>query len=463
MRGRREGSRTAGMDTQPDRETDGVDADQVAASTTATDGQPMIETAGETCGTHRSRTDPPPWWLTREPSRWDQARLHLRCCYLHGREVGRELWRALYACACADRWPRRWWAGVIAAALVLACGALLSGCQWIGRTPAPGPVAPTGPATHAAALATATQASGEARSASDGAAGRQASRVAADVDAAHAAVTDTPPRLPDASAALTVAQGHLSGVARDPAESASLASAERSRQAGDASGADAAILALAAQARTDAADLATLRQRAVQAEAARDAAQAALIREGEQGAKRLADALDKERRGVLAGQVAKLSWIGIACTACAALALGAGIAIGGVAALRRVGPAAVALGVVGLGCLGAAQIIGARWFLPVVGACGGGAVLWFAVWAYRHQKRGDLAQELAVRSGKVAAVAKTTVPVLDAAYEEADAGIKAWLDEHVFARLSGAMDKEHKAAVHAIRAEAQTGAPAVTG
>ena len=388
--------------------------------------------------------------------------MHLTCAMLHARELARELWRALYAGACADLWPRRWWAGVIAAALVLAIGAMLSGCQWIGRKPAPGPVAPTGASTHAATLSSATQAAGEARSASDGAAGRQVNRVAADVDAAHAAVTATPPRLPDASAALTVAKGHLADVARDPQEAQSLASAERIRASGDASGADAAILALAAQARTDAADLATLRQRATQAERDRDAAQAALIRAGEQGAKRLAEALDKERKGVLAGQVAKLSWIGIACCAGAALALGAGIAIGGVAALRRVGPAAIALGVVGLGCLGAAQIIGARWFLPVVGAAGGGAVLWFAVWAYRHQKRGDLAQELAVRTGKVAAVAKTAVPVLDAAYDEADAGVKAWLDEHIFARLSSAMGKEEKAAVHEVRAEAQVGS-GVTG
>ena len=188
-----------------------------------------------------------------------------------------------------------------------------------------------------------------------------------------------------------------------------------------------------------------------------------MIRAGEQGAAKLAQALDKERRGVLAGQVAKLSWIGIACCAGAALALGAGIAIGGVAALRRVGPAAIALGVVGLGCLGAAQIIGARWFLPAVGIAGGGAVLWFAVWSYRHQKRGDLAQELATRTGKVAAVAKTAVPVLDAAYEEADGEVRAWLDAHVFNRLSDLMRStpEMKATVHEIRAEAKQGEPVV--
>lgn len=400
----------------------------------------------------RSRISPPPWWLTREPSRWDQARLHGTCAALHARECARELYRAGYAIAGCDLWPRRWLAGVIAAALVLALGAMLSGCHAV---PAPGPATPTGASTHASTLTSATQASSEARSALAGASAGRDARLAADMQAASNALDAVPPRVPDARAAVSVAAGHLTGVAPDAAEAQSLASAERSRASGDAAGADAAIMALASQARTDAADLATLRQRAAKAEADRDAAQAALIRAGEQGAAKLAQALDKERRGVLAGQVAKLSWIGIACCASAALALGAGIALGGVAALRRVGPAAVVLGIVGLGCLGAAQIIGARWFLPVVGIAGGGAVLWFAVWAYRHQRRGDLAQELAARTGKVAAVAKTAVPVLDAAYEEADAGVKAWLDEHVFARLSSAMGKEAKATVHAVRAEAK--------
>ena len=443
------------MDTPQDRtqsgEASAATPRQSRHNCTASDGTdaPRYHIAG------RSRISPPPWWLTRDPSRWDQVRLHLRCASLHAREVARELWRALYACACADRWQDRGWVvlwGVLVLVLVLA-----GGCK--DKLP-PGPVTATGPATPAATLASATQAAGEARTASAGAASVRDSRLAADVAHASDALASVPPRVADAQGALAVASGHLSGVQADPIEAQALASASASRSAGDASGADAAIMALTAQARTDAAELATLRQRATQAERDRDAAQAALIRAGEQGAARLADALDKERRGVLAGQVAKLSWIGIGCCAGAALAIGAGIAIGGVAALRRVGPAAIALGVVGLGCLGAAQIIGARWFLPVVGACGGGAVLWFAVWAYRHQKRGDLAQELAVRTGKVAAVAKTAVPVLDAAYDEADESVRAWLDAKVFARLGTLMNREEKATVHAIRAEAKQSEPA---
>ena len=49
------------------------------------------------------------------------------------------------------------------------------------------------------------------------------------------------------------------------------------------------------------------------------------------------------------------------------------------------------------------------------------------------------------------------MPVLDAAYEEADASVKAWLDAHIFNRLSDIMKAkpEMKATVHAIRAEAK--------
>lgn len=54
---------------------------------------------------------------------------------------------------------------------------------------------------------------------------------------------------------------------------------------------------------------------------------------------------------------------------------------------------------------------------------------------------------------EVAAVATTTVPILDAAYESASGDVKAWLDTHIFDRLSSAMNGDTKAAVHAIRAE----------
>ena len=61
------------MSTQPDRESIGEAAATPESNPTA--GQPMSATAGEHCGPQRSRTEPPPWWMTREPSRMDQAGL----------------------------------------------------------------------------------------------------------------------------------------------------------------------------------------------------------------------------------------------------------------------------------------------------------------------------------------------------------------------------------------------------
>ena len=337
---------------------------------------------------------------------------------------------------------------------ILAAVALLSGCNGEG-VPVGTPATPTGAATPAGAvIATA----GEAQAAADAAAGAERERlgrIASDVDSAHAAVTED--RKPDALGALGVAQSHLASVQRSPEESARLAQAEADRAAGRVEQAESSLASLRADAVQLAGEVATLRDRATKAEAERDRAELALIEAGRKGADALARAVDAERKGVLRSQVARLSWIGIACVAGAAAAVGLGIAFGGVMALRRVGPAAVGLGIVGMGCLGAAQIIGSRWFLPSVGAAGAVILAWFAVWAWRRQKRGDLAQELAVRSGKVAAVAKTAVPVLDAAYEEAGADVKEWLESHVFAKLGTLMNREEKATVHEIRAEVKKG------
>lgn len=390
---------------------------------------------------------PPPAWWESGPGPIRQAWLHLGCAVRHLVSAGMALRDGLMESPAVQRGC----IALVAIAVLLAVAMLASGCHAV---PAPA-VAPTGPATPAGAV---IAAAGEAHAAADAAAGAERDRlgrVAADVDTAHAAVTED--RKPDALGALGVAQSHLSGVERSPEESARLAQAEADRAAGRVEQAESTLASLRADAAQLAGEVATLRDRAAQAEAERDRAEIALIESGRKGAEALARAVDAERKGVLRSQVARLSWIGIGCVAGAAAAVGLGIAFGGVMALRRVGPAAVGLGIVGMGCLGAAQIIGSRWFLPSVGIAGAVALAWFAVWAWRHQKRGDLAQELAVRSGKVAAVAKTAVPVLDAAYEEADESVRAWLDAKVFARLGSLMDRDEKATVHAIRAEAKAG------
>lgn len=378
-----------------------------------------------------------------------QVTLHLGCAVRHLASA----WRAARDGLIESQAVQRWCVVCAVAAILAALAMLASGCT--GKVPAGTPATATGATTPAGQV---LAAAGEAQAAVDAAAGAEKERlgrIASDVDSAHAAVTED--RKPDALGALGVAQSHLDGVARSPEESGRLAQAEADRAAGRVEQAESTLASLRADAAQLAGEVATLRDRADKAEAERDRAELALIEAGRKGAEALARAVDAERKGVLRSQVARLSWIGIGCVAGAAAAVGLGIAFGGVLALRRVGPASVGLGIVGMGCLGAAQIIGSRWFLPAVGIAGAGCLAWFAVWAWRHQKRGDLAQELAVRTGKVAAVAKTAVPVLDAAYEEADDSVRAWLDANVFARLGSLMNREEKATVHEIRAEVKAG------
>lgn len=257
---------------------------------------------------------------------------------------------------------------------------------------------------------------------------------------------------------LTVAQGRLADVKPDANEVAAAAERRALVEAGRAEEARQNAIAAAEAGRRDAALIVELRATAARLAAERDKLTAELIAQAERNRianeAALAKARDEARGGVLRSQVAWLNRIGFGCMAVAIGSLGVGLAIGGVAAIRRVGPLAVVAGVGALLCFGTAQIVGAPWFLWAVGGVLLVLVTWFAVWAWKHQKRGDLAAELAARSAKVAAVAKTAVPVWDAAYEDATSEIKAWLDANVFDRLSSMMNRDEKATVHEIRKDA---------
>lgn len=254
-----------------------------------------------------------------------------------------------------------------------------------------------------------------------------------------------------------VAQGRLSDITPDPQEQAAAAERRALVEAGRAEEARQNALAAAEAGRRDAALIVELRATSARLAAERDKLTAELIAQAErnriENEAALSKARDEARNGVLRSQVAWLNRIGFGCMAVAIAAVGIGLAVGGITALRRVGPLAVVAGVGALLCFGTAQIVGAPWFLWAVGGVLLVLVTWFAVWAWKHQKRGDLAAELATRTGKVAAVAKTVVPVLDAAYEQADETTRRWLDAHVFDRLSSLMNREEKATVHEIRKE----------
>ena len=316
------------------------------------------------------------------------------------------------------------------------------------------------PSAPPAAIAPDPKPANDAQSSVNSAAQERLSKLRANVDAIVSA-----PNIeasPVAQNEGIVAQGRLSDVTPDANEVAAAAERRALVESGRAAEARQNAEAAADQGRTDAVRIAELQATATSERARADAAVAAYAAQAEknriENQKAINAALaearkaqDQQRNAMLHEQAGKLTWIGIGCISAAiSIAVLVGF-FGSITVLRRIGLYLLALAVVGFLFLGAAQIIAQPWFMW---ACAGVILVgcfWFGVWAWRHQKRGDLAAELAARSAKVAAVAKTAVPVLDTAYEQANAEVKAWLDANVFDRLSSMMNRDEKATVHEIR------------
>ena len=347
------------------------------------------------------------------------------------------------------------------------CTALLLALLCAGCTTQPD-TKPAAPPEARQPVGDATQASNEAQAAADAAARERLGKLRANVDAAAAA-----PNIetsPIAVNELTVAQGRLSDVTPDPVEVAAAAERRALQEAGRAEEARANATAAADVGKKDAARIRDLEAEATILRSERDRIAAEFAAQAEKNMlaqqKAIDAALDREKNQVRNDQVAKLNWVGTGCLGAAVASIALVGFFGGLALLRRVAPFAGILAFCGLSAFAAAQLIGAWWFLPAMLAVLGIGATWFGVWMWKHQKRGDLAEELRVRSEKVAAVAKTAVPILDAAYDNGTATLKElaeklgplatvrdYLDEHVFTPLSKRMDASTKTAVHEIRAE----------
>ena len=333
---------------------------------------------------------------------------------------------------------------------------LLAGCMSV--QPVAKPAATSGAGDQVQHSATAAN---EAQTAADTAERERLAKVRANVDAAA-----TAPNIEAAPVAvneLTVAQGRLADVQPDPSEQAAAAERRALVEAGRAEEARANAIVAAESGRKDAVRIRELEAEAAALRAERDRVVAEFTAQAEKNrienqkaidaavaqAKR---ARDEQHNAMLHAQAEKLTWIGTGCISTAILA-GVGIGVfGSLLVLRKLASYLVALAAVGFLFLGAAQIVSQPWFMW---ACAGVilvGIVWAGVWAWRHQKRGDLATELQSRTAKVAGVAKTVVPILDDAYESATAETREWFDQHVFSRLSSLMNREEKATVHEIRA-----------
>ena len=351
----------------------------------------------------------------------------------------------------------------------------LAGCALAGcpkRQAAAKPSLPTGGveqvvvAQGAATVASNTVAEAEAE---------RLSKLRANIDSAAAA-----PNIeasPIAVNELTVAQGRLADVQPDAVEMAAAAERKLLVESGRAEEARQNASAATEQGRKDAADLTILRGEAARLALERDALARELLTQAERNQvdnqKAIDIALasakkarDEQHNAMLRDQAGKLTWIGIGCTSAAvSIAVLVGF-FGSILVLRKVGMYLLALAIIGFLFLGAAQIISQPWFMPVCAAVILGGCIWFGVWAWRHQKRGDLNEELAARSSKAKAALDKLVPTIDAVYragtqtiEEVVDTLKAkgkstvqdLLDSVLFSNLSAKLDTPEKDTVKQVR------------
>lgn len=388
-----------------------------------------------------------------------QARYHAGCALRH---LGRALLASL-------RSPR-----ILCAVAAVAAVWLLAGCESTPKTP---PVKPEGrDAAVSAAGAKTDAATANADGRADDAqrrTGELLSKLKSNVVSARAANQGNPDGAPrtKVEGELGVAEGRLGEVQADPVELAAAAQRDLLVEQGRAAEARAAYDRAAAEARDQAAELARAQEDARAARLERDAARAqekaALadferrLEENRLANQRALDALqarhqrelDEAHQQVLRDQVKWLNRAAAGCAGAAVLSFGLAVAFGGLAAMRLVGPFSAVLGFGALVCFGLAQIVGLWWFkwailavvLVALGVC--------AWWVLKKQHEGTLKQKLEGKASSLQGLLTQVIPVLDKAYENAEASGKELLDRTIFQPLSSTMNREEKALVHNLRAQ----------
>ena len=274
-----------------------------------------------------------------------------------------------------------------------------------------------------------------------------------------------------------VAQGRLSDVKPDANEVAAAAERRALVESGRAAEARANAEAAADQGRTDAVRIAELQAVATSERARADAAVAAYAAQAEKNrlenqkaidaalakAKKARDELDNAERSK---QVAWCNKIGFGALGLAVALMAGSWLLGGLAAIRKMGPAAGLVAFVGLCALWAARVLGHPWFMPGMTIALVVVLAWVILWWRKHDKRGDLNEELAKRGAKAKATLEKLVPTIDAVYREgtqtveevlatikggAKASIQDLLDSVLFSKLSSKLDQPEKDTVKAVR------------
>lgn len=148
----------------------------------------------------------------------------------------------------------------------------------------------------------------------------------------------------------------------------------------------------------------------------------------------VADLKDAE----LKKQAASLRWFGLAALAVAGL----------LAWARQLQFAAVAA-LTGLVALGLAQLISQPWFMPAVGIATALVLVVIGVIAWKKYQADTLAKDVASEAARMQSALLTIVPAVDGALASIDDAAKAT----VKAALSRALDADHKALIHEVRAK----------
>jgi len=331
------------------------------------------------------------------------------------------------------------------------------------------------PSAPPAAIAPDPKPANDAQSSVDAAAQERLSKLSANVNAAA-----TAPNIeasPVAVNELTVAQGRLSDVKPDPVEVAAAAERRALQEAGRAAEARANAEAAADQGRTDAIRIAELQAIATSERARADAAVAAYAAQAEKNrienqkaidaalakAKKAREELDNAERSE---QVAWCNKIGFGALGLAVALMAGSWLLGGLAAIRKMGPAAGLVAFVGLCALWAARVLGHPWFMPGMTLVIVAVIAWVVIWWRKHDKRGDINEELAKRGAKAKATLEKLVPTIDAVYREgtqtveevlatikggAKASIQDLLDSVLFSKLSSKLDQPEKDTVKEVR------------
>ena len=331
------------------------------------------------------------------------------------------------------------------------------------------------PSAPPAAIAPDPKPANAAQSSVNAAAQDRLSKLSANVNAAA-----TAPNIeasPVAVNELTVAQGRLSDVKPDPVEVAAAAERRALQEAGRAAEARANAEAAADQGRTDAIRIAELQAIATSERARADAAVAAYAAQAEKNrienqkaidaalakAKQARDELDNAERSK---QVAWCNKIGFGALGLAVALMAGSWLLGGLAAIRKMGPAAGLVAFVGLCALWAARVLGHPWFMPGMTLVIVAVIAWVVIWWRKHDKRGDINEELAKRGAKAKATLEKLVPTIDAVYREgtqtveevlatikggAKASIQDLLDSVLFSKLSSKLDQPEKDTVKEVR------------